>query len=159
MAKKTGSEETGVTVRDERSITGPLKIQACRIVDDAVEVAEIQGLPDDFLHSETLAGFPPSAKFEKPGDTIFGQYIGLRRDVGPNHSRVYELSVPGKDSASLTVVVWGSTALDRQFDSAFPPVQTGDKLAIIFVGEKETKRKQNPVKLFALKVKRMTVQG
>jgi hypothetical protein len=79
--------------------------------------------------------------------------------VGPNHSRVYELSVPGKDGESLTVVVWGSTALDRQFDSAFPPVQTGDKLAIIFVGEKETKRKQNPVKLFALKVKRMTVQG
>lgn len=156
MAKKS---ETGVAVLDERSVTGPLKIQACRIIDDAVEVAEIQGLPDDFASSETLAGFPPSAKFEKPGDAIFGHYIGLRRDVGPNHSRVYELSIPGKNGDSLTAVVWGSTALDRQFDSAFPPVQTGDKLAIIYVGEKETKRKQNPVKLFALKVKRMTVQA
>jgi hypothetical protein len=122
-------------------------------------VAEIQGLPDDFAASETLAGFPPSAKFENSGDAIFGYYIGLRRDVGPNHSRVYELSVPGKNGDSLTVVVWGSTALDRQFDSAIPPVQTGDKLAIIYVGEKETKRKMNPVKLFALKVKRMTVQA
>ena len=157
MAKK--SEEKGVAVLDERSVTGPLKVQACRIIDDAVEVAEIQGLPEDFASSETLAGFPPSAKFENSGDAIFGHYIGLRRDVGPNHSRVYELSVPGKNGESLTVVVWGSTALDRQFDSAFPPIQTGDKLAVIYVGEKETKRKQNPVKLFALKVKRMTVQA
>lgn len=159
MSKKKGSEEKGVAVLDERSVSGPLAIQACRIIDDAVEVAEIQGLPDDFAQSETLAGFPPSAKFENKGDSIFGHFIGLRRDVGPNHSRVYELSVPAEGNSSLTVVVWGSTALDRQFDSAFPPIQTGDKLAIIYVGEKDTKRKQNPVKLFALKVKRMTVQG
>lgn len=157
MAKKV--EEKAVTIQDERAVMGPLRVTAAQIVDDAVEVAAIDGLPEDFGHSETLAGFPPSVKFEKKGDCIFGNYIGLRRGVGPNNSRVYELSIPNKDGDTMTVVVWGSTALDRQFDSAYPPVQTGDKLAIIFLGEKETNRKQNPVKLFALKVKRMTVQG
>lgn len=161
MAKKTKTvnEEKGLTVRDERVLTGPLTVKACKIIDDAVEVAEVLGLPEDFGRSQTLAGFPPSAKFEHKGDAIFGVYIGMRKDVGPNHSRVYELSVPSKDGEGMTVVVWGSTALDRQFDSAFPPIQTGDKLAIIYIGEKETNRKQNPVKLFVLKVVRMTVQA
>jgi len=52
----------------------------------------------------------------------------------------------------VKVVVWGSTALDRQWDSAYPPVQQGDKVGIVYIGEKPTKRGQNPVKLFAFKV-------
>jgi len=154
MAKK---DETAVIVQDERSVMGPLKITPARLVDDSVEITEIQGLPAEFANSDTMAGFPPSPKFEKKGDTIFGEYIGLRTNIGPNNSRVYELSVPKGDGESFTVAVWGSTAIDRQFDSAYPPIQQGDKVAFIYLGEKATKRNQNPVKLFALKVKRCTV--
>lgn len=151
------SKSKEVTVQDERSVMGPLKITPARIIDDSVEITEIQGLPAEFANSETMAGFPPSPKFEKKGDTIFGEYIALRTNVGPNNSRVYELSVPKGDGESFTVAVWGSTAIDRQFDSAYPPIQQGDKVAFIYLGEKATKRNQNPVKLFALKVKRYTV--
>lgn len=157
MSKK--SEEKSTAIQDERAVMGPLRVTPATIIDDAIEVASISGLPSEFESSELLSGFPPSVKFEQKGDYVFGYYIGLRRDVGPNHSRVYELSIPNKNGDTMTVVVWGATALDRQFDSAYPPVQTGDKLAIIFLGEKETQRKQNPVKLFALKLIRMTVQG
>ena len=54
----------------------------------------------------------------------------------------------------LTVAVWGSSALDRLVDSCFPKLATGDKVGIIYVGEKGTRRGLNPVKLFALKVLR-----
>lgn len=158
MAKKK-SEERGITIQDERTVAGPLRITPAAIIDDAVEVAKLEGLPEEFGNSEVMSGFPPSAKFEKKGDAIFGEFVGLRENVGPNNSRVYELAVPNGKGESLTVVVWGSTALDRLFDSAYPAIQQGDKLAIIYLGDKETKRKQNPVKLFALKVKRMTIAG
>lgn len=155
MAKKK-HEEQAITIQDERTVMGPLTIRPAPIIDDAVEVAKIEGLPQEFAEGEVMAGFPPSPKFERKGDCVFGEFVGLRERVGPNESRVYELAIPnGKDS--MTIAVWGSTALDRLFDSAYPPIQQGDRLAIIFMGEKETKRGLNPVKLFALKVKRMTV--
>lgn len=154
MAKKTESND--VTIHDERSVMGPLKITPARLVDDAVEVTQLEGLPAEFANSETMAGFPPSPKFEKKGDCIFGEYVGLRQNIGPNNSRVYELAVPNGTGDTFTVAVWGSTALDRLFDSAYPPVQQGDKLAIIYLGGKPT-NKGNDVKLFALKVKRLTV--
>ncbi len=154
MAKKAERKE--VTVQDERAVLGPLTITPARLIDDSVEITEIQGLPAEFADSETMAGFPPSPKFEKKGDTMFGEFIGVRSNIGPNSSRVYELSVPKGNGESFTVAVWGSTAIDRQFDSAYPPVQQGDRIAFIYLGEKATKRAQNPVKLFALKVKRVS---
>ena len=132
-----------------------LTVQPAVIVDDAIEAANIDGLPAEFAGGAFSTGFPPSVKFEKPGDYIAGEFIHVRENVGPNKSRVYELSVRGsEESDALSVVVWGSTALDRLFDSQYPPVQQGDKLAIVYYGEKSTSRKQNPVKLFAVKVKR-----
>ncbi len=147
-------ETTSVTIQDSRTVLAPLKCQPAQIIDDALEVSKIEGLPAEFAGGSFMTGFPPSVKFEKPGDFAGGEFIHLREDVGPNHSRVYELAVPNGDGGTFTVVVWGSTALDRQFDSAYPPVQQGDKLGIVYLGEKATKRNQNPVKLFALKVVR-----
>ena len=77
----------------------------------------------------------------------------MREGVGPNASRLYEISIPNGDS-STTVAVWGGAAIDRLFDSAYPAIQQGDRLAFIYIGEKATKRAQKPVKLFTLKVKR-----
>lgn len=154
MAKK-GSETTDVTVKNERTILQPVSIQPATIIDDAMEIAKIEGLPAEFLGGKFETGFPPTVKFEKPGDFIGGEFVYMRTDVGPNHSRVYELAIAGGEGKDpVKVVVWGSTALDRQFDSAYPPVQQGDKIGIVYIGEKATNRKQNPVKLFAFKVVR-----
>lgn len=155
MAKGTvRTESKSVVVQDERALMGPLKITPAVLVDDSVEVAKLEGLPAEFGDSEIMTGFNPSPKFEKKGDAVFGEFVALRQDVGPNHSRTYELAYPKGNGETASMTVWGSTALDRLFDSAYPPIQQGDKLAIIFLGTRETKRAQNPVKLFALKVKR-----
>lgn len=155
--KKTVTpEDNSLAIQDERSLMGPIKIVPATLVDDAVEVAKLEGLPEEFGESETMAGFPPSPKFEKKGEAVFGSFIRYQAGVGPNKSRLYELAVPNGE-ASLNVAVWGSTALDRLWDSAFPPIQQGDRVAIIYLGSKPTPRNQNPVKLFALKVKRMTI--
>ena len=140
-----------VEVVDERTIAKAVVCQPAQIIDDALEVAKIEGLPAEFLGGKFETGFPPSVKFEKPGDFIGGEYILHRENVGPNHSRIYELVVSGGEE-DLKVIVWGSTVLDRQFDSAYPPVQQGDKIGIVYLGDKSTARRQNPVKLFAFKV-------
>jgi hypothetical protein len=141
-----------VAVQDQRTLMGPVTCQPARLIDDALEVTKIEGLPAEFASGNWMSGFPPSVKFEKVGDFVAGEYIHLRTDVGPNHSRVYELAIADGQGGTYTAIVWGATALDRQFDSAYPPVQQGDKLVIVFIGQKETQRKQSPVKLFALKV-------
>ena len=153
MGSKT-KETTDVTIQDSRTVMGPLKCQPAQIIDDSLEVAKIEGLPAEFMGGSFMQGFPPTVKFEKVGDFAGGEFIHLRENVGPNHSRVYELAVPDGNGGNFNVVVWGATALDRQFDSAYPPIQQGDKIGIVYLGEKATQRKQNPVKLFALKVVR-----
>lgn len=153
MGSKT-KETTDVTIQDSRTVLAPLKCQPAQIIDNALEISKIEGLPAEFAGGSFMTGFPPSVKFEKPGDFAGGEFIHLRTEVGPNYSRVYELAVPNGEGGTFTVVVWGSTALDRQWDSAYPPILQGDKVGIVYIGEKETKRNQNPVKLFALKVVR-----
>ena len=152
MAKKEKAE-TAVTVQNERTVAGPVVIRPAQLIDSGMDVSEVKGLPEEFAGSETLSGFPPSAKFEKVGECVFGEFVGMREAVGPNASRLYEVSIPN-GAEQTTVAVWGSTALDRLFDSAYPAIQQGDRVAFIYIGEKATKRAKNPVKLFALKVKR-----
>lgn len=141
-------------IENKQEVLGPMVITPARLIDDGVTMGDIKGLPEEFKGSETLSGFPPSAKFDNPGDCVFGEFVNMREEVGPNNSRLYEISIPNGDGQSMTVAVWGSAALDRLFDSAYPPIQTGDRLAFIYAGEKATKRGLNPVKLFALKVRR-----
>lgn len=165
MAKSKSKGElvakSGVTViEDERTIvTKRFNAQPVVYVDNSMEVNLIAGLPPEFDSAAMLTGFPPAAKFQNPGDYAMGEFIGMREKVGPNESRVYELSIPQEGKPSFTGIVWGSTALDRLWDSSFPPIQQGDRVAIVYLGEKETKRKQNPVKLFALKVVSMTIDA
>lgn len=161
MAKKKGSEGTVATmstpapiVADQRTVAKRVQIAPVGFVDQGVEVQNIEGLPEEFKRGETLSGFPPSPNWETPGQALFGYFVHMRENIGPNNSRLYELAMPRKDEDPLTVAVWGSAALDRLFDSAFPAVKQGDKVGIIFLGEKDTKRGLNPVKLFALKIVR-----
>lgn len=119
------------------------------------ESIEVAGLPAEWGNAEVLGGFAPSPLFETPGEALFGTYVGVRDNVGPNNSRVYEImAYQGADKKEEMVALWGSTALDRMFDSAFPRIKTGDKVGVVYLGSKPTKRNQNPVKLFKLLVKR-----
>lgn len=156
-AASRATSEKGITVKDETSIMGPLRIQMAQLVDGSVEVSALEGLPEGFDGGETLAGLPPSPRFEKKGDAVFGVYVKHEENVGPNKSRLYQLQCPTGDGKTLDISVWGSTGIDNKFDSAFPPIQPGDRLGFVYLGEKKTARNQNPLKLFALHLKRMTV--
>lgn len=139
-------------VQDERAVVRTVSIEPVTLVDAGVDVNEIKGLPEEFKRAQTLSGFPPSPKWERPGQALFGYFLNLREDIGPNHSRLYEISVPQADGEDpITCAVWGSAALDRLFDSAPQRIEPGDKVAIIFLGEKPTKRGLHPVKLFAIR--------
>lgn len=153
---KTANHE--VVVKDETSVMDPLKVQMAKLVDGSVDVSSLEGLPDGFDGGEILAGLPPSPRFEKKGDAVFGEFVRYQEGVGPNNSRIYQLSCPtGKGNERIDIAVWGTTAIDSKFDSAFPPIQPGDRLGFVYIGEKKTARNQNPLKLFALHLKRMTV--
>lgn len=150
--KETLPVKTG---RRELAKSEPIRYAPVDLLDMGEQVNAIEGLPDGFENAETLAGFPPSPEWKNPGDTLFGDFIGVKTDVGPNKSRLYEIAAfQGEGKDLLGVAVWGSAALDRLFDSAYPPIQTGDRIGIIYLGEKPTNRGLNPVKLFALKVLR-----
>ena len=154
---KAVKEEKGIVVKDETTLMGPLRIRMAELVDGSVEVSTLEGLPAGFEGGETLAGLPPSPRFEKKGDAVFGVLKRVQDGVGPNKSRLYELSCPtGKGGDSIDISVWGSTAIDNKFDSAYPPIQAGDRIGFVYLGEKTTSRNQNPLKLFALHLKRMT---
>lgn len=154
MAKQSSKSTAVAKVQDETTLVKSLTIAPARIIDDSVEVGQISGLPTFFDDAQTASGFPPSAKFENPGDCVFGTFIEMRENVGPNNSRIYTLDVPVSKDHTEVVSVWGSAALDRLYDSFFPAIQSGDRMAVIYLGTKETKKGLNPVKLFSLKVKR-----
>ena len=150
MAKKQQvamKESKAVAVKD-------FHILPVAIVEAAEDANNFEGLPAEWKTAETLCGFPPSPEWKKAGDALFGYYITTRMDIGPNDSRLYEISVPNGTGESKTVAVWGTSVLDRLFDSAFPAIRTGDKLGIIYLGEGKERPGQSPVKLFSLKVLR-----
>lgn len=149
MGKKAATE---VTVREETAVVSKVNIQPVDIINRSVEVTEVSGLPAEFENAKSHAGFDPSPEWKKKGDAVFGYFVGVEEGVGPNNSRLYKLAVPRKGEEPLTIAVWGTTAIDRMFDSVFPKVSVGDKLAFIYLGEKATKKGLNPVKLFDLRV-------
>jgi hypothetical protein len=149
---KAMKAEQAVTVQNETQVIKKFNIQAVAIVQEGIEVNRIEGLPEEFKRAVSHSGFPPSPQWEHPGDALFGYFVTMREGIGPNSSRLYELSVPRKGEDPVTVAVWGSAALDRIFDSVFPPIKSGDKVGMIFLGEKPTKRGLNPVKLFDVRV-------
>ena len=147
MSKKDSTE---VAKQEERTVAAPVKLRPVRIEGELDEIGAIEGLPDEFLNTETFSGFPPSPKWENPGDAVFGYFIGEQTNIGPNASKMYEISVPRKGEEPKTVAVWGTAALDRLMSKT--GVQIGDKVAIIYLGTKPSKSGFEPTKLFALKV-------
>jgi len=151
MARRSKAEGAETTAVAPISVS----LRPVAIEQPEAESIEVEGLPAEWQAADVLGGLPPSPVFETPGEAIFGLFVGVRDNVGPNNSRVYEIMAhKGPDQKPELTAVWGSTALDRMFDSALPKVQAGDRIGIVYLGERPTKRNQNPVKLFKLLVKR-----
>jgi hypothetical protein len=89
----------------------------------------------------------PTAQWEQYGQYIMGEFLGQQENVGPNSSRLYNFRLPDGE----TVSVWGTTVLDNRIDLLRPPV--GSTVTIIYVGESEAKKGQNPAKLFKVAYK------
>lgn len=150
MARRKQAEGAETTAVAPVSV----ELRPVQVEQPEAESIEVAGLPAEWQDATVLGGLPPSPVFEIPGEAIFGIYVGVRDGVGPNNSRVYEIMAhKGPNQKPELTAIWGSTALDRMFDSAMPKVKSGDKIGIVYLGERPTKRNQNPVKLFKLLVK------
>lgn len=69
----------------------------------------------------------------KVGDSIEGRYIDKRVEQGPNKSNLYALEQNGGE----IVWVWGSTVIDRKFDS----IAKGKMVAIEYLGTKKSEKR------------------
>lgn len=116
----------------------------------AVEAQNVEdyGLPAGMEGAtEAPSSLTPTAQWEQYGQYVIGEYLGMQEQVGPNASRLYNLRLESGE----TVSVWGTTVLDNRMDLLRPPV--GKTLTIIYVGETEPKKGQNPAKLFKVAYK------
>lgn len=97
--------------------------------------------------TEAPSSLTPTAQWEQYGQYVIGEYLGMQEQVGPNASRLYNLRLED----GQTVSVWGTTVLDNRMDLLRPPLAS--TLTIIYVGETEAKKGQNPAKLFKIAYK------
>lgn len=147
MGKKTKETEDTANVPAKKLELVPVSI------DITQEVDELADLPEELLKGAEIydSALPPSPTWEKPGEYLEGVYLGQKDHVGPNAQILYSFKVQFKGE-SKEVAVWGSTNLDDRMRLANP--QHGDHVVIIFKGETETARKQSPLKLFTVIVRR-----
>lgn len=157
MAKETKAPEEvkDVATKEKAHVPAlPLKIRMVSLDEGDLVPVVVEGLPKEFATGgQKLSGFPPSPDWLEPGDTIFGHFIRMRTEIGPNLSRLYEIAaITGPDTPPRTVSIWGTSAIDRLIDSANPALEPGDKISFTFLGDKDTKRGLNPVKLFEIHI-------
>lgn len=155
--KQASKDEKALATRQTTDLAAPLTIQLAGLIDsDGLPSAKIENLPEAFKDAESYEGFDPQVQFETPGDFIVGFFVGLQPDVGPNHSRMYNLQVEMEKGKPLKAVgVWGSTVLDRIFDKVHPAIAQGDQMMVIFRGLANTSKPgQSPAKIFRILVRR-----
>ena len=87
----------------------------------------------------------PIVEFSAPGDYVIGVFKGIRDEVGPNKSHLYDLI---QEPTGEYVSMWGSTILDAKFNLADVPI--GARLCVIYLGTVPTSRGLNPAKMFEL---------
>jgi hypothetical protein len=92
--------------------------------------------------TEAPSSLTPTAQWQTYGEYVMGEYLGMQEKIGPNSSRLYNLRLDD----GTTVSVWGTTVLDNRMDLLRAPI--GSTLTIIYAGETEAKKGQNPAKLF-----------
>lgn len=94
---------------------------------------------------EAPSNLAPTAQWSKPGEFVEGIFLGLADEVGPNESRLYNFKM--EDGA--LVAVWGGTVLDSRMDMCRAQgLDVGDTVRIVYVGDAQAKKGQNPARIF-----------
>lgn len=126
----------------------PVTIQDAQVDDDG------PAIPSELLEGAELydSNLPPSPLWETPGQYLEGIYLGSKSNVGKNHQMLYSFYVSVKGGITKEVAVWGSTSLNDRMRMASP--KNGDHVLIVYKGETPTSRNEDPLKLFAVIIKR-----
>lgn len=153
MKKSTGHTDessTALTTQDTQvrtvepvSVLTPASVVG---VSTQLDIAQ-ELLPEEFRGVELEVietGFSPTVKWVTPGNYVAGIYTDLEEGVGPNGSRLYNFTTKAGKKFGL----WGTTVLDRAFDSGLKAgtIAPGRIMMITFMGEVTTDKQ--PCKLF-----------
>ena len=151
----TKVEETETTLQVIPELTPAAVIG----VDSKVALDESQ-LPDEFrgVTLETLeTGFAPTVKWNEVGNFAGGVYLGkevvnVKRTVGKN-TQIEENNVYNFEAKGRRFGIWGTTVLDKAFDSALEAgvIKPGYMVLVVFVGEIDVNQ-PSPCKMFQIKV-------
>lgn len=130
-----------------------VKVQPAEIVEpDLIDEGANIPLPEMARGGKLAASsLTPVFEFPSIGSFAAGIFRGVRYEIGPNKSRIYDLEYVTGQVAS----VWGSTSLDQMFDINYGDGSSikGKFVTIQYLGTKETQRGLNPVKLWRIAVK------
>jgi hypothetical protein len=87
------------------------------------------------MNQEQWSEVVPSGDFWKPepGNELIGEYVQREENVGPNKSNVYHI----KTDEGYIAKVWGCTLLDSRFET----MAYGERVKIVFVGNKPAPRR------------------
>lgn len=115
-------------------------------------------LSEDAFEKVAPSGFAPLIQFSadgsadwQPGFWIIARFLGMRTDVGPNESAMYEFEVTSDKGKTFEVAsLWGSTIFDTKFTQL--AARPGDWVYIQYLGEVETSRKMNPAKQYRMAI-------
>lgn len=139
-AKPVGGKTTAVAKKGELIPATFLAVES----QDLTEYDLPEGMEGATIAPSSLT---PTVQWEQYGNFVVGTFLGQQEKVGPNASRLYNLKTDDGDIVS----VWGTTVLDNRMDLLRPPV--GSRLTIIYKGESEAKKGQNPAKIFLVAYK------
>lgn len=129
---------------------GRMELTAAPLIESGMQLIGDVAEHMPFAPEEQAGGeLPPMVMWEKPGNTAWGSLVQTELNVGPNKSRVYKLKHP---RTGVEIGVWGTTVLDKAIDQLNP--QPGDTVGIVYLGDVETSRNQNPAKLFRVLIQR-----
>ncbi len=127
-----------------------------KLIPALIRPAEVQNndimAPDDGWGAKgarrVASGINPMVEWERVGSCVIGIFRVQRDKVGVNESRIYDFADP--ETGEL-FGVWGSTILDQRMDAATP--EPGDFVRIVYLGDVETGRGQNPAHNFEVAVR------
>lgn len=84
---------------------------------------------------------------EQAGDkTIIGKLVNIKKNIGKNHSNIYELDLGDKK----IIGVWGSTVLDSRFET----IEVGTDVKIVYNGKLQGKDSRGAYKNYTVSTRK-----
>ena len=124
--------------------------------DEAEQIERPDFLVNDMIEDESATGFNPLIDFEgEPGRWIVAKYLGMRPDIGPNSSAMYDFEAINPESGQTFVAsLWGSTILDKKMEMLLTKgsLKPGKFTFVQYLGSVDTSRGMNPAKNFKIAV-------